>query len=157
MTYPPYYSQPFAPMPAPPRQDMPLYPQPMPPAAQVPPPMPQPSQGLSPSSRPVTNRDEANAVSADFSGALMVFPDITNNRVYIKRWNVQAGAAEFMEFVPSLQAQPVREFSREEAAFASRQDLQNLQELVEKLQKEIGRMKKPTGKAANANEQPDDK
>lgn len=40
---------------------------------------------LSAASRPVTNRDEANAVPADFSGALMLFPDITHNRVYVKR------------------------------------------------------------------------
>ena len=48
---------------------------------------------LSPASRVVVSREEAIATPADFSGALMVFPDITNNCVYIKRWNIQSGAA----------------------------------------------------------------
>jgi hypothetical protein len=50
----------------------------------------------------VSNRDEANAIPADFSGSLMVFPDVKNNRVYIKRWNFQTGAADFLEFAPVL-------------------------------------------------------
>lgn len=59
-------------------------------------------QGLSTASRMVSNRDEANAIPADFSGSLMVFPDVKNNRVYIKRWNFQTGAADFLEFAPVL-------------------------------------------------------
>lgn len=62
-------------------------------------------QGLSPASRMVSNRDEANATPADFSGSLMVFPDIHNNRVYVKRWNNQTGAADFFEFVPYVPAE----------------------------------------------------
>ena len=65
----------------------------------------QPAQGLSPSSRMVSNRDEANSVPADFTGSLMVFPDIRNNRVYIKKWNYQTGTADFLEFVPATQEQ----------------------------------------------------
>lgn len=158
MNYPPYYPAPYTPMQTyPVRPDMQLYPQqPSQQALQGPQATPQTTQGLSPASRPVTNRDEANAVSADFSGALMVFPDITNSRVYIKRWNIQAGAAEFMEFVPAPHVPSAYE-RPQDVAFASLQDLQNLQELVEDLQKEINRMKRPVGKAAKANEQSDEK
>lgn len=54
--------------------------------------------GLSPASRPVSGREEAQAAAADFSGALMVFPDLSHGRVWVKRWNMQMGAAEFAEF-----------------------------------------------------------
>lgn len=63
------------------------------------------SQGLSSASRMVSNKEEANAVPADFTGSLMVFPDVRNNRVYIKRWNFQTGAADFVEFAPVIQEQ----------------------------------------------------
>lgn len=69
------------------------------------PPAQQNTQGISPSSRMVSNRDEANAVPADFTGALMVFPDVRGNRVYLKRWNYQTGAADFLEFVPATHVQ----------------------------------------------------
>ena len=57
-------------------------------------------QGLSQASRPVTSREEAMGIPADFSGSLMVFPDVTHNKIYIKRWNFQSGAADFIEFAP---------------------------------------------------------
>lgn len=156
MNYPPY--NPYNCMqPYPLRPDMPPYP-PMPPQqpTQGPQGAVQTAQGLSPASRPVTNRDEANAVSADFSGALMVFPDITNNRVYVKRWNLQAGAAEFMEFVPVIQAPPVQDHPQEATTFVSLQDFQDLRDLVNSLQAEISRLKKPAAKVVKKNEQPDD-
>lgn len=64
--------------------------------------------GLSPASRPVTSREEAISVAADFSGALMVLPDIAHNRVYIKRWNYQTGASDFLEFMPMPDTQQER-------------------------------------------------
>lgn len=73
--------------------------------AQMPPAQPmqapqQAPQGLSPTSRIVANREEAMGVPADFNGNLMVFPDITHNRVFVKRWNYQTGAADFVEYAP---------------------------------------------------------
>lgn len=62
--------------------------------------------GLSPSSRPVLGREEAQAAPADFSGALMVFPDLSHGRVWVKRWNMQMGVAEFAEFVLAQPAPP---------------------------------------------------
>lgn len=159
MTYPPYYSAPYNAMQSyPTRPDMPPYQQnPPQQAIQSPQVVPQVAQGLSPASHPVTNREEANAVSADFSGALMVFPDITNNRVYIKRWNIQAGAAEFMEFVPLVRPQQPQESQPAPAVFASAQELQDLQSLVEDLQKEIARIKKSGGRMVKSGESCDDK
>lgn len=83
-------------------------------------------------------------VPADFSGALMVFPDLSNNRVYLKRWNMQTGSADFGEFAPVI---PAGNEPQKTAAFASLEDFQGLQDTVANLQKEIERLKKPTGKA----------
>lgn len=99
-------------------------------------------QGLSNASRPVSNREEAVSTPADFSGALMVFPDLSNNRVYLKRWNMQTGSADFGEFAPVIPAANEPQ-QKEVIAFANLDDFQRLQETVTNLQKEIERLKKP--------------
>lgn len=114
------------------------------------PPMPQqapqtqpvPVQGLSPSSRMVSNREEANSVPADFSGALMVFPDVNHNRIYIKRWNTQMGAAEFLEFIPAM---PETISIPAGSQYATKEE-------IEVLRAEIEALKKPAGKAGKRND-----
>lgn len=113
----------------------------------------QPAQGLSNVSRPVTNREEAVSTPADFSGALMVFPDLSNNRIYLKRWNMQTGSADFGEFAPVA---PAGNEQPKPVAFASLEDFRGLQETVSNLQKEIDRMKKPAGKAVKKNDSSDE-
>ena len=91
---------------------------------------PQPSQnaqGLSATSRLVSSREEAGGVPADFSGNLMVFPDISHNRVYVKRWNYQTGAADFMEFAPIAEAKP------ELPNYATKEDIIRLEKEIAKL------------------------
>lgn len=107
-------------------------------------------QGLSNASRPVANREEAIGSAADFSGSLMVFPDITHNRVYIKRWNYATGSADFTEYAPLPPQENQPEEAGQGGAFASLQDFQDLQNLVEnlksegeKLKAEIEKIKKP--------------
>lgn len=143
MNYSTYMPNPYpVQQPYPPRQDMP---QPMmipPQMQQAPQQMAQPVQGLSPSSRPVTSREEATGVAADFSGSPMVFPDIAHNRVYIKRWNFSAGAADFIEYAPA-QPEESPQSPDPAAAFAPLRDLQDLQGLVEQLRAEVDRLKKP--------------
>lgn len=120
---------------------------------------------LSPASRVVVSREEAIATPADFSGALMVFPDITNNCVYIKRWNIQSGAAEFMDFAPAMAAVPQvpeqQEVPPEPPVFASVQDFEDLKKLVENQQEQIILLQqqaeqrpaeKPNGKAGKKND-----
>lgn len=152
MQYPTYMPAPYSgPVPAyGPRLDMQPYqpPQMQMPAQQA---MQQPVQGLSMASRPVTSREEASGVAADFSGNLMVFPDISHNRVYVKRWNVNAGAADFIEFVPAIQPAAQQEQAQPQDAFVSLQDFQNLQDFannlqnaLETLQQEVSRLKQPT-------------
>jgi hypothetical protein len=110
------------------------------PMPQMAPQMPQTGQmsggGLSPMSRPVSSREEAQACAADFSGALMIFPDLAHSRVYLKRWNMQTGAADFVEFGP------VADAPAEEVPQAEYVCLQTYQEDMEKLRKELAGIKK---------------
>lgn len=110
------------------------------PMPQIPQQMPQNGQmnqgGLSPMSRPVSSREEAQACAADFSGALMIFPDLAHSRVYLKRWNMQTGAADFVEFGP------VTDVPTEKVQQAEYVCLQTYQEDMEKLRKELAGIKK---------------
>lgn len=63
-------------------------------------------QGYSPSSMPVSSKEEAMAAPADFSGAPMVFADFSHGKIYVKQWNAQKGAADFVVFAPEVQAEP---------------------------------------------------
>lgn len=103
---------------------------------QAPQSVPNNGQGLSPASRMVSNRDEANAVPADFSGSLMVFPDIRNNRVYIKRWNFQTGTADFIEFGPVVnepaKEAPAVQYATMDDLKALRDELMNTRKAVSK-------------------------
>lgn len=59
--------------------------------------------------RPVTSREEALAVQADFFGLGTVMPDLNHGVIYLKRINQQTGGAEFYEFVirkPDQEKQP---------------------------------------------------
>lgn len=153
MSYPTYFYPPDPrQQPYPPRPDVPGYPQQPPqPSAQA----PQAMQGLSPASRLVTSREEAMGVAADFSGAPMVFPDIANGRVFIKRWNFQTGAADFLEYAPVLRPEQ-QQSGTAPAAFASIQEVQDLRDLVENLRAEVDRLKNPSRKAAKKNDSDDE-
>lgn len=128
--YPPYLYGGYQPMQMP-QMTMP----------QIAPQIPQNGQmsggGLSPMSRPVSSREEAQACAADFSGALMIFPDLAHSRVYLKRWNMQTGAADFVEFDPVIESA-----SAEEAPKVEYVSLQAYQEDMDKLRKELAGLKK---------------
>lgn len=51
------------------------------------------------SCRPVTSREEAVAVPADFFSLGTIMPDLSHGVVYLKRINQQTGASDFFEFV----------------------------------------------------------
>lgn len=114
-------------------------------------------QGISPASRPVSNKDEANAVQADFSGSMMLFPDVTHNRIYLKRWNMNTGAAEFAEFAPVVSENVSPEVSA--PAFATTEQVDELKCLLGDIKKDIEQLKKPimtNGKAAKKNDASDE-
>lgn len=59
--------------------------------------------------RPVTSREEAVAVQADFFSLGTVMPDLAHGVVYLKRINQQTGGADFYEFVlrqPEAESKP---------------------------------------------------
>lgn len=57
-----------------------------------------------PIARAVTSKEEALGVPVDFSGALMVFTDVSHGKVYTKSFNMSTGAADFREY--AVVAQP---------------------------------------------------
>lgn len=120
----PYNNQPTPPMPVPPPQ-----------------PTPQFGQGISPASRVVSNREEAMGVPADFSSAMMLFPDVTNNKIYLKRWNMGTGAADFAEFVPVMPE--TVEQGQAAPAFATTEQVDELKDLLGDIKKDIEQLKKP--------------
>ena len=72
--------------------------------------------------RPVTSRLEAEAVPVDFMNAGTVMPDLAHGCVYIKRFNPNTGASDFLVFT----AQQVQEPSS--VQYATIQDLNALRE-----------------------------
>ena len=102
-------------------------------------------QGISPYSRPVSSKEEAMAVGADFSGAPMSFPDMAHNAVYVKRWDFQTGSAVFVEYLPK---DTVPEAT--EAVYATQGDFkelaEKLTERLEDIEADIERLKKKGAK-----------
>lgn len=160
--YPPYQFQPYQPtmgpyMPSQPyqtRMDMQGQAQPVQPSQTAPQSQQGAIMGLSTASRPVTSREEAMGVAADFSGALMLFPDVTHDRVYIKRWDLAAGGPAFQEYAPvtPVATEPVQVPRKEQPSWVSIQDFQDLQDVVDQLKSEIDRLKKPAGRTGGKND-----
>lgn len=109
---------------------------------------------ISAASRLVGNREEANAVPADFGGNLMLFPDLTHNRIYVKRWNLQTCEADFSEFIP---APPPAPPAPPAPPYDLQGDMKTLRQEVEALRGEIDSLKRSApapkgGKKNDANE-----
>lgn len=101
---------------------------------------PQQMQGYSPASMPVSSREEAMAAPADFSGAPMLFADFSHGKIYVKQWNNQKGAADFVVFAPEVQA----EEPKPEETPADCVTKAEFRREMEKLYAEIGRLKGET-------------
>lgn len=66
-------------------------------------PQPQPAPMMQPQQpayrvQPVTGREEALAVPVDYFGPGTLLPDLAHGVVYLKRFNQQTGASDFLEF-----------------------------------------------------------
>lgn len=114
-----------------------------------------PQHGFSPASRIVASKEEAAAVTADFTGSLMIFPDIAHNRVYVKQWDsgkLEAVFNEYVPFIPNVnqeEQQQRKQQQNQKSPFALAQDVQNLYDMVDGLMKEIDRLKKPNNRKGN--------
>lgn len=86
--------------------------------------------GFSPASRPVSSREEAMAVGADFSGAPMIFSDMAHNTIYVKRWDMNSGTAVFTEYGPK---EPVPQTPL--PTYATLDDLKALSDRLSRLEK----------------------
>ena len=90
-----------------------------------------------------------------------------NNCVYIKHWNAQTGAAEFMDYFPPMPIAPQAQEqqpqpNQEPPAFASLQALADLQNMVNNQQQQLENIEKrlnqerladkPNGKAEKKND-----
>ena len=102
-------------------------------------------QGISVASRPVSSKEEAMAVGADFSGAPMIFPDLAHNTIFVKRWDFQSGSAVFTEYVPKDSAP-----ESPPAVYATQGDFKEfadrLNERLEDIESDLERLKKKGAK-----------
>lgn len=104
-----------------------------------------PQQFLSPSSRIVASREEAEAVTADFSGAPIIFRDIAHDCVYIKQWDNASGSALFLTYTRA-----------DGQNQSGRSDIKTLYDMMENLMQDVDRLKKSSGKAGNRSESDDE-
>lgn len=121
----------YAPIWQAPRPDMMQgYPQPqtMAPAA---------SQGQIPAFavRPVTNREEAVAAQVDFLGPGTLMPDVNHGIIYLKRFNPNTGACDFLTFRTDTAQAETSE--KEQPEYATREELEGVRDVVLGLSEEI--------------------
>lgn len=105
--------------------------------------------------RMVTSKEEALAVPVDFSGNPVFLADLAHGKIFVKKLNLNTGAADFAEFVlnvpqQEMQQQPQAQHETQQMpAFAKEQDLQELQSLVHSLQKELDELKKTSNTSSD--------
>lgn len=90
------------------------------------------------SARPVTSREEAVAVQVDFMGPGTLMPDLKHGAVYLKRFNLDTGACDFMTF--ALQG-PESETPAVE--YATKNDLREMQDVIQGLAADLERLRQP--------------
>lgn len=114
-----------------------------------------PQHGFSPASRIVASKEEAAAVTADFTGSLMIFPDIAHNKIYVKQWDNGLGSAVFNEYVPFVPANAQNQQQEQQkdggTKYALAQNVQDLYDMVDDLMKEVDKLKKQNGQNRRGN------
>ena len=87
--------------------------------------------------RPVTSREEAVAVQVDVFGPGTVMPDLAHGMVYLKRFNQNTGASDFLEFAyrPQETVQPA-------PAYDPRVDIESIRSEMNALRSELDEIKK---------------
>lgn len=138
---PGYGQQPqFAPMWQPQRPEIvQAYPQPQ----QIAPAQPQ-SQQQAFATRPVTSREEAVAVQVDFIGAGTLMPDLSHGAVYLKRFNQETGACDFLTF--SAERSNTENTAAPTTEYATKVDLLEMQQVIQSLAGDIDRLRMKGGK-----------
>ena len=94
------------------------------------------------SARPVTSREEAVAAQVDFLGPGTLMPDLKHGAVYLKRFNPDTGACDFLTFTVS-QTEPEAPAAPE---YATRDDLREMQKVIQGLAADIDALQGRGGK-----------
>lgn len=129
-------------------------------------PAPQIQPNVAIQGRLVTSKEEALGIPVDFSGQPMLLADLGHGNIFVKKFNMNTGAADFDVYVkmnPQQSTQPITEKTETTTYnFATMQDFQSLNDMVtdmqstiDSLQKEIDKFKKPvnlSGKGSVKNE-----
>lgn len=97
--------------------------------------------------RPVTSREEALAVQADYFSPGTLMPDLGHNVVYLKRFNTNTGASDMFKFAlvqdaPSEQAVPAETVSPKILETINTQ----LEDLIERMDALSVKMDQPKSK-----------
>lgn len=102
--------------------------------------MPQPAQAGPPGGapsfccRPVTSREEAVAMLADYFSLGTVMPDLAHGVIYLKRFNANTGGSDFYTF--ALQAEVIPQRDIQETLL---QEIMALRETIAQIQAESDR------------------
>lgn len=91
--------------------------------------------------RPVTNREEAVAAQIDFLSPGTFMPDFNNGRVYFKRFNSNTGSCDFMTFALEQPQQAEAQEQPRVPEYATRQDLLDMQQVVQGLAADIDKLR----------------
>ena len=98
--------------------------------------------------RPVASIDEARAVQTDFSGALMVFPDVSHGMVHTKRLDYNTGSAVFNTYRLEQPLQPAQEVSTPAVEYAPMSELNILKDKIDELEAKLSEKPKAAKGAA---------
>lgn len=88
--------------------------------------------------RPVTSREEAVAVQVDFYGPGTIMPDLGHGMIYLKRFNPNSGASDFLAFAfcpPQPQEVPAPPYDPRQEIEALRNELEALRAELEETKK----------------------
>lgn len=97
--------------------------------------------------RPVTSKEEALGVQTDFFSPGTLMPDLAHDVVYLKRFNQNTGSSDFLAFALQQDA------PKQEPAYASMQDLQELQDRIDQMRADLDKLKKPSGRAVKKDDE----
>lgn len=83
--------------------------------------------------QPVACEDEARAIPTDFSGNIMLLPDLTHGKIYCKALNMADGSALFTTFeAPQPPAPAPVEWATSKALDELRAELADVRAMIEK-------------------------
>ena len=102
-----------------------------------------PQQGFL--TRPVASREEAVAAQIDFFGPGVLMPDFGHGFVYYKRFNQNTGSCDFLTF--RMEGTQTGNSDPQQAPeYATKADLQEMQQVIQGLAGDIDRLRERGGK-----------